>query len=161
MKALKRRQLCKTNEYTKHISLSECDHVGVHADPITNLGEIPIVSLISYLQFVVIPIYCYIMYSAIFSFVSPAVSHEPSGISSTIGADVLNDSLTPLRQGSPGDSYDDSLSSDKSYQSETNETNRTSGKIRLLRDVRRMECKYNTVTLRSIRIYIETYYITL
>ena len=117
-------------EYAKHISLSKCDHIGVNADPITNLGEILIVSLISYLQFIVIPIYCYIMYSAILLFVSPTVNHGPSGISSMIGGDVLNDSLIPLCQDSPGGNlYDDSLSSDKSYQSETNETNCTSGKI--------------------------------
>ena len=94
------------------------------------LEEIPIVSLVSYLQFIVIPVYCYIMYSAILSFVSPTVIHAPSGISFMIGADVLHDSLTPLYQGSSGgNSYDDSLSSDKSYQSETNDTNCPSGKI--------------------------------
>ena len=114
----------------KHISLGKCDRVGVNADPVTILGEILLVSLVSYLQFIVIALYCYIMYSAILSFVSPAVNHGPGIISSMIDSDVLNDTLTPLCQGPPGgNSYDDSLSSYKSYQSEMNETNCTSRRI--------------------------------
>ena len=89
-------------ECAKYIYFGKCDRVGVNADPITTLGEILVVSLVSYLQFIVIAVYYYIMYSAILSFVSPAVNYGPSVISSMIDSDVLNDTLTLLCQGPPG-----------------------------------------------------------
>ena len=116
-------------EYAKHNLLSKCDCAGVYStDTITNMGDILIVSLISYLQFIIIAIY-YIIYIAISSFVSHNVNHETSVISPMIVSDIL-DTLTPSFQGTPaGNSLDDSLSSYKSWHSETNENIDTNGNI--------------------------------